>query len=760
MLKDLEALQTKPSDDVAVEEEPKLEPKEKPEEGEAKPAENKGQKLKRLGKENRQIADTLAAVGYNTDDLYTTDKNGKPKPTKKLNNLRKALFGEGLEEHINDRPADIESDQELHGTDNAVVDCEVAKVIAHSEDEKPLDCKMEKPALEEPLAGEEVDAKLYEDLKDDLDYILQFIKPELKDEFKKALEDARADWLSRNSNQNNDTLVGEFVDKWPTLFDNRDNYVVNPVEDGYGSDDIHELHTAIVDYAMPKLDESLAENTNKNDGYTKHKENVKPDPEEKKSSKEEEDKPLREVKEPDFEDKLAAEYHKRLEKYAPEFDFNSAEELEAEMENDYDLYNEVIEYDDGDNFLDLYLNWWPDEEAFEAEDEYYNEPLRDVLAACLNESLKEDTKLRPWIMQQGEDGEPEFIGWATSQNDMIDKMVKDHRSDYIYENTYIDELDRDTYEYIKGDLSEDEIKELDNYFGITEDLVEAKKDNELPVDPEAAKLEVHTMLNDLVADEIEAINGYEEAKAEILDAPIAHKDNILDTVDHIEDEEKEHIDELIAATTEIPFEKEEAPAPVVEEPVVEEPLPEEEPFVEENLTEEKAKPAGDKEADYKAALKLAAAHNKPVIYGYSNKSYNGKYFTLDDPIVCDNVFDETKKFKQKYKSCGTTYVAYPDDYEGLRESYRFSPEEQEQYNCDEDGCYEDNGHWGRLVKCGWCEDFYDADECKFEVDFGWLCGRCQDELQNHGGPLMFIEPAPRSCDEEDELEANLHKNKE
>ena len=100
-----------------------------------------------------------------------------------------------------------------------------------------------------------------------------------------------------------------------------------------------------------------------------------------------------------------------------------------------------------------------------------------------------------------------------------------------------------------------------------EELVEAKKDDELPVDPEAVKLEVHTMLNDLVADEIEAINGYEEAKAEILDAPIEHKDALLDTVDHITTEEKEHIDELIDATKKIPFGKEHV-APVVETPIV------------------------------------------------------------------------------------------------------------------------------------------------------------------------------------------------
>ena len=98
-------------------------------------------------------------------------------------------------------------------------------------------------------------------------------------------------------------------------------------------------------------------------------------------------------------------------------------------------------------------------------------------------------------------------------------------------------------------------------------IIEAvnKKDDELPVDPEAAKLEVHTMLNNLVADEIEAINGYDDAKAQIIDTPIEHKDSILDTIDHIKDEEQEHIDELIDATTEIPFDKEEVSDFAVEE---------------------------------------------------------------------------------------------------------------------------------------------------------------------------------------------------
>ena len=197
---------------------------------------------------------------------------------------------------------------------------------------------------------------------------------------------------------------------------------------------------------------------------------------------------------------------------------------------------------------------------------------------------------------------------------------------------------------------------------VDENLKEDKKVDKLPADPEAAKLEVHTMLNDLVADEIEAINGYDDAKAEIIDTPIAHKDNILNTIDHIKDEEKEHIDELIDATTEIPFDKEEeTPAPEIEEPFNQD-FPEiDEESEEKSLTETKAKPEGDKVKSYNDGLKLAKLNSKPIIYGYTNSSYGNKFFALDDPIVCDNVSDETKKFRRQYKSCNVVYVAYPDD---------------------------------------------------------------------------------------------------
>jgi hypothetical protein len=56
-----------------------------------------------------------------------------------------------LTEHVNEEHPAIESDQELEGTDNAVVDCKVADVVTHSEDEKPVDCEGKKEPLNKAL---------------------------------------------------------------------------------------------------------------------------------------------------------------------------------------------------------------------------------------------------------------------------------------------------------------------------------------------------------------------------------------------------------------------------------------------------------------------------------------------------------------------------------------------------------------------------------------------------------------------------------
>lgn len=43
------------------------------------------------------------------------------------------------------------------------------------------------------------------------------------------------------------------------------------------------------------------------------------------------------------------------------------------------------------------------------------------------------------------------------------------------------------------------------------------------------------------------------------------------------------------------------------------------------------------------------------------------------------------------------------------------------------------------VECKWCEELFDKSECRYEVDMGWLCDRCQQAIQSRGEPLTFRE---------------------
>lgn len=99
----------------------------------------------------------------------------------------------------------------------------------------------------------------------------------------------------------------------------------------------------------------------------------------------------------------------------------------------------------------------------------------------------------------------------------------------------------------------------------------------------------------MVTDEIETIDQYEEAKTSISGVNIEHKDELVNTIDHIQDEEREHVDELIDAASKIPFapeagteNTETTEAPVEESPAEEIPEtePAEEPIADESLKEE------------------------------------------------------------------------------------------------------------------------------------------------------------------------------
>lgn len=43
------------------------------------------------------------------------------------------------------------------------------------------------------------------------------------------------------------------------------------------------------------------------------------------------------------------------------------------------------------------------------------------------------------------------------------------------------------------------------------------------------------------------------------------------------------------------------------------------------------------------------------------------------------------------------------------------------------------------VECKWCEELFDKSECRYEVDLGWLCSRCEAAIKSRGETLTFRE---------------------
>ena len=43
------------------------------------------------------------------------------------------------------------------------------------------------------------------------------------------------------------------------------------------------------------------------------------------------------------------------------------------------------------------------------------------------------------------------------------------------------------------------------------------------------------------------------------------------------------------------------------------------------------------------------------------------------------------------------------------------------------------------VTCTWCEEPFDRSECRYEVDLGWLCSRCEMAIKSRGETLTFRE---------------------
>ncbi len=186
--------------------------------------------------------------------------------------------------------------------------------------------------------------------------------------------------------------------------------------------------------------------------------------------------------------------------------------------------------------------------------------------------------------------------------------------------------------------------------------------------------QVSDALANLIADEYEAVDGYEVADEAVQNAelPEAEKDEILDTIDHIKEEEEEHIEELkeLCPECEVPKPEPltEAEDSEIEEPEVEEP----EEISEDTPIEEEPEAAGPEEnpesveleAAYEAALAVANETKVGQVFGYAKK--DTEEFVVIELLEVDDPEAIEADLMAAYDDVAYAYVAYPEI--GLEES--------------------------------------------------------------------------------------------
>lgn len=243
----------------------------------------------------------------------------------------------------------------------------------------------------------------------------------------------------------------------------------------------------------------------------------------------------------------------------------------------------------------------------------------------------------------------------------------------------------------------------------------------------------------LVKDEEEAVAGYEKA-AEVVEASdLENKEEILDTIDHIKEEEEEHIEELSdLVTTEETTAEDDEIIEVVDDPVSEEPVTESGELKTWTCWYE-GSDIGTVEAATEEEAKEAMMSKYPE-YQYNNTDWG---VDLQEELV-EHVNQESPAVESDQELEGTDnavvdckvadVVTHSEDEKPLQE--KFTPEEMAEYNMDEDGNSLDG--YDTYVRCTWCEDIFSTSECDFEADMGWLCDRCQSAITSRGERLTII----------------------
>lgn len=207
---------------------------------------------------------------------------------------------------------------------------------------------------------------------------------------------------------------------------------------------------------------------------------------------------------------------------------------------------------------------------------------------------------------------------------------------------------------------------VDPYDCYTQEFPEVKDYNPDSVVEYEKEPDLGDALNDLIKDEYEAIDGYEVADEKIQHAAIDadQKDEILDTLDHIKEEEEEHIDELKELCPECdpkaepetePEKLEEAAEEEEVEEIPEEDIPEEEAEdSEENENEE----VSDLDSAYEAALEIANESGVGQVFGYAKK--DTEEFVAIEPFEVDDPEAVEDDLMAVYDDVAYAYVAYPE----------------------------------------------------------------------------------------------------
>ena len=288
-----------------------------------------------------------------------------------------------------------------------------------------------------------------------------------------------------------------------------------------------------------------------------------------------------------------------------------------------------------------------------------------------------------------------------------------------------------------------DVREYDSEFG--PEMEERQKD-----------YNVDDIVDALIKDEYDAIESYEFADEMIQQADVEEdmKDDLLDAIEHIKEEEEEHIDEInkAAGRVEADPEDEDKKDDESEEDSDSEDEDDDKDEAEDNKDATKEDDDEDEDDKEKNEDLTEAAPSPEMVEGEE---------ILDE--TKESVFDKIWKpvneslWVCRFKDAEIGKVSAETEEEALEKMQKEFPE----YNYGEyDGCFEvcqeevckvnkginhtedekevlNEEETEETVECVWCNHLVPKGECRKEVDMGWLCDRCEQAINSRGETLTF-----------------------